>query len=266
MTSPAKDPGLPRIDRDSELPFYHQLKHLLTQRVRAEGLTGGARFWSEHELCQAYGLSRSVVRQALGELEAEGFIERMRGKGTFLVGAKEEQGMARSAGGLHDLAARSGRSVSSLVLRQEVVPAGDAVAEALELPLGEPVTLVERVRSVDGEPWAITTTWLPTARFPGLESLDLTHDSLYAHLREDHGVRFGEARRSLEAGAASQHAATHLGVPLGAPGLVLRSTIRDVAGLPVETFIAFHRGDRSRFEVVLNGEQDVAQMRVAQPS
>ena len=39
---------------------------------------------SEFQLCEEYGSSRVTLRQALTKLEYEGFIEKNRGKGTFV--------------------------------------------------------------------------------------------------------------------------------------------------------------------------------------
>lgn len=264
-TEPVVLPELPtngQIDRKSVTPYYHQLKHLLVLRIRDEGLVGGDRIWSEHELCERYGVSRSVVRQTLSELEAEGVIERARGKGTFLAHPKVEEGLVRSISGLFEDARQRGSMVVSEVLRQETVPAGDTVARALELPLGTEVVVIERVRAVDGEPWVHTTTWLPAALVPGLLDVDLRTESLYHHLREDYGLVFGQARRSLEAAAARSETACRLGVPEGAPVLVLRSVLRDTTDRPIETFVAYHRGDRSRFDVVVGAAVESAAVRM----
>lgn len=256
------DPPDKEIDRKSVTPYYHQLKHLLAMRIQEEGLVGGDRLWSEHELCERYGVSRSVVRQTLSELEAEGIIERARGKGTFLAHPKVDEGLVRSVSGLFEDAKQRGSTVVSEVLRQEIVPASDAVARLLELPLATDVVVVERLRAIDGEPWVHTTTWLPADRVPGLVTTDLRTQSLYQLLRDTYGITFGQARRSLEAASARTETAALLGVPEGSPVLVLRSLLRDSQNRPLETFVAFHRGDRSRFDVVVGAAVESAQVRI----
>ena len=66
-----------------------------------------------------------------------------------------------------------------------------------------------------------------------------------------HGVRPVSGRRSVEARAANAALARDLGLPKGGAVLFLASVGLDAAGRPVEVFHAFHRGDRTRFEVAL---------------
>lgn len=66
-------------------PKYYQLKtHLLSQIQRGE-LISGQRLDTENVLAKQFKLSRQTVRQALGELENEGWIVRQQGRGTFVT-------------------------------------------------------------------------------------------------------------------------------------------------------------------------------------
>ena len=139
----------------------------------------------------------------------------------------------------------------SEVRRLAVVPADAQVAADLQIEAGRPVIAVERLRFVDEEPWVSVTTHLPEDVAPGLVHDDLTSQSLYALLENKYGVRLVRGRRSLEAAVATPALARDLGIARASPILVLRSVSLGVGDRPIETFVAFHRGDRSRFEVEL---------------
>ncbi|MGI5216080.1 GntR family transcriptional regulator, partial [Plantactinospora sp. CA-290183] len=96
-----------------------------------------------------------------------------------------------------------------------------------------------------------TVTHLPAALAPGLVHEDLTDRSLYEVLESAYGVRLVRGIRSVEAAVASTTQARLLGVRRGDPVLVLRSVSLGESGRPVESFLALHRGDRSRFQVEL---------------
>jgi len=239
------------IDRTSPLPFYYQLKQILLADLRERGLAPGTRLPGDHELCETYDVSRTVVRQALSELETEGVIERVKGRGTFVAQARVPEHLVQSLTGLYEDVAARGSHLRSTVRRQEVVPADAQIAAQLEIEPGAPVTVVERLRFVDDEPWVLVTTYLPRDLAPGLVEDDLRDQSLYVLLEERYGVALTHGRRAVEAAVAGDGVADALGIRSGDPVLVLRST--SYAGVqPVEVFVAYHRGDRSRFEVILN--------------
>jgi GntR family transcriptional regulator len=239
------------IDRMSPLPFYYQLKQILLTELRDRKLPPGARLPGDHELCETYDVSRTVVRQALTELETEGVIERIKGRGTFVAQHKTGERLVQSLTGLFEDVEARGSHLRSDVRRLEVVPADEQVAQGLDLELGASVIVLERLRYVDEEPWVLVTTHLPYQIAPGLLSEDLENQSLYGLLEQKYGVQLRYGQRTVEASVAGAALARSLGISPGDPVLVLRSIVYGNQR-PVEMFVAYHRGDRSRFEVSLS--------------
>lgn len=243
------------IDRQAPVPMYHQLKHRIIDDIARLGLRPGDLLPGEHRLCEQFGVSRTVVRQALSQLEHQGVIERVKGKGTFVAHQKTPESLVHTLTGLYEEVAARGGHVHSDVRRQEVAPADDEVADALGIAPGAPVVVIDRLRYVDDEPWSWSTTYLP--RDIGLLVLtdDLRDQSLYA-LLATHGIRAVRGVRSAEAASATEEQGALLGVGTGQALLVLRSVGYDENDRPMEFFVAYHRGDRSRFEFQLNASPD----------
>ena len=235
------------IDRRSTAPMYDQLRQLILDGISRDGLQPGDPLPGEHRLCEQYGISRTVVRQALAQLEHEGVVERIKGKGTFVAPPRTSESLVHTLVGLFDEVQRRGGQVRSDVLRHEVIDADAEVAAALELEPESPVVILTRLRHVDGQAWSLSTTWMPLdVGAPTLDA-DLRDSSLYA-LLADSGVVATHGVRSAEATVASREQAALLGVSAGSALLRLRSVSRDESGRPIEFFVAYHRGDRSRFE------------------
>jgi GntR family transcriptional regulator len=239
------------IDFNSPIPYYLQLYAHLLESIESGEWRQGDKLPGEHALCEAYGLSRSVVRQALGMLEQEGHIVRRRGKGAFVAEPKISESLAQQLTGFHQDMRERGRRIFSRVLAQAIIPAPVGIARRLELETGAPVVHLERLRFVEGEPIVLVSSYLPAALCPGLEDVDFSEQSLYASLSGAYDLHIARGRRTIEAVAADERTSQLLEVALGAPLIQLESVSYDESGRPIETYRALHRGDRSQFEVEL---------------
>lgn len=238
------------IDRRSAAPMYDQLRRLIVEHIENDRLQPGDPLPGEHRLCEQYGVSRTVVRQALAQLEHEGLVERVKGKGTFVARPRTAESLVHTLVGLFEEVARRGGHVHSDVLRHEMGEADAEVATALEIEKGAPVVVLTRLRHVDDDAWSLSTTWMPQEVGVVTLGVDLQDTSLYGLLAE-HGITATHGVRSAEATVATHEQAGLLGVSAGSALLRLRSVSRDESGRPIEFFIAHHRGDRSRFEFQL---------------
>lgn len=70
---------------------YQNLKDYLIDKIRSGGFDGSGRLDSEPQLCERFSLSRNTIRQAIQELENEGYVYRIHGKGTFIRNATPGQ-------------------------------------------------------------------------------------------------------------------------------------------------------------------------------
>ncbi len=105
---------------------------------------------SEAVLCARFGVSRTVVREALRELSNQNLVYSVKGKGTFVAPQKPEVSFLGSAAGSADELRHSGRRVTTRILKQEKCEADDRESAFLEIPLGSDVVRLTRLRYVDG--------------------------------------------------------------------------------------------------------------------
>ncbi len=226
-------------------PIYSQIATRAAALIASGEWQPGQRLPPERVLCERLGVSRTTLRQALAELEARGLISRHQGRGTFVTRPRFDAD-ATDSFSLSAALLRRGRELRTRVLAVAAVEAGGHVATDLGCRPGDPVLRLERLRLLDDEPLMLELAHLPLARFPGLETKDFAHRSLYAILAEDYGARPSLARESLEPVVCRAREAALLGLPKRAPALrIVRLTVDD-AGRPIETNDALLRGDRCR--------------------
>ncbi len=239
------------IDRRSYIPLYVQVEDALKELIESGAAVAGDQLPGEPELCRLFDVSRTVVRQALRDLELQGLILRQKGRGTFVAEPKLRGGLFQELTGFYEDMAGKGRPPVSQVMTQEIIPASNKIAGFLRLRPGAEVVHIDRLRFVDGEPLVLVATYLPAVRCPGLAKVDLSRRSLYEYLELTYGLVIARGRRTLEAVPASEYEAKLLAVRKGAPLILLDSVSFLADGTPIEYYHALHRGDRSRFEVEL---------------
>jgi GntR family transcriptional regulator len=202
---------------------------------------------SEAELIDRFGVSRTVVREALGDLVQRGLIYKIRAKGSFVSPPRRDLGFIGSTlGSSADLLA-AGRSSTTRVLSLVAGEAGEDEANALRLDVGADVIRIRRLRSVDGVPALLVWTTLPHAPFAGLLKSNLENRSLYELLRRNFGVVPVGADRWIQAVVPSPEDAELMDLPVGAPVLDIESISWGADEVPFEFYRALHRSDESRF-------------------
>ena len=249
------------IDFESNIPYYIQLIDLLKGKINSGEWRPGDQILSEPELCDKYGVSRTVVRQALREIELEGLVVRRKGKGTFIAEAKINESLAQKLTGFyHDMIER-GMTPITQVLSRSVTKVPSKVLEYLALPPDTDVIELYRLRSVNNEPIVLVTSYLPYNLCPQVAEADFTHQSLYEFLERECGLLISHGRRYIEAVLANEEEAELLKVEAGAPLLQLNSVSFLEDDTPIEYYETLHRGDRSRFEVELVRVRELGEIR-----
>jgi GntR family transcriptional regulator len=193
---------------------------------------------SERELVHHFGVARMTVRQALDALVAEGLLERIPGRGTFVANSRHEQA-PRLTGFTEEMTHR-GLKPGSRTLLARMESAGPGVARALEIGVGERVLHWQRLRLADQVPMCVEDAYLAATMVPGLlENLPL---SLSDELERRHlAPTWGED--SIDAGVAAEPEAQLLGVNAGSAVLrVARRAFSD--RVAVEVSRSTYRADR----------------------
>lgn len=109
--------------RNGKANLVEQLAQVLRDRVLSGELTVGAKLPSEAELTAAHGVSRTVVREAIAALRADGLVESRQGAGVFVVRQSLE---GRSILQYYDM-----NKISSVIEMQELRAAVEIEAAGL---------------------------------------------------------------------------------------------------------------------------------------
>ena len=156
------------LQRSSPLPLYHQLKQLLADRIQRGEWKPGDLVPGEHELQDTFHLSRTTVRQAMQELEREGFVTRHRGRGTFVARPRAVHSPEPQAS-VSDFLLAQGIKPGWRVLTSGSEPAPLDVAARLQIDPGALAFCSRRLRLAGDAPLDHLEARAPTALLPHTE-------------------------------------------------------------------------------------------------
>ena len=235
------------------------LRHSLAAELRSRILAGewrpGERLPSEPELARRRLVSRSSMRAAITVLEEDGFVSRRHGSGTYV---SHRPALPNDLGrnfGVSSMIARSGMRPGSVEELAAAVPAPAAIAEALGVDEGSPVSSLRRVRTADGRRVVDVSDWCRIEHLSPEELAELGEGSIYTALAErglavDHGVA------ELTPRNADGEVARRLDVPRGALLITIDQIDSTADGVPVLVSREHHIADAFTFTVLRRGPGD----------
>jgi GntR family transcriptional regulator len=234
-------------------PLYARLRDELRTGILEGRLKPHEKLPSEAELTAAHGVSRITVRQALGELQKEGLIVRLQGKGAFVSHPSHppaSQSLNRLQG-LGEALAGQGRAVHSRRLSSRQLRASAALAGQLQLPVGAPVTQLVMLRYVEREPLSVNTSHFPLALGERIARLDLSGRDLIGVLETELRLEVAQADLDIAAGPMPKREGRWLKVAEGEPALTVHRVLRDGAGQPLQVEDVVYRADAFSYRLSL---------------
>jgi GntR family transcriptional regulator len=232
------------------------LRHSLAQELRTRILAGewrpGDRIPSEPELARRRTVSRSSMRAAITMLEEDGIVSRKHGSGTYVTYRPALQHDLGRNFGVSSLIRSTGMKPGTVEESRAAVPAPRAVAEALGVAEGTPVTSLRRVRTADGRRVVDVTDWCRVEHLAPDDVPGMPDGSIYAALAQrglavDHGVA------DLTPRNADGELARRLDVPRGTLLLTIDQVDRTVDGVAVLASREHHVADAFSFTLLRRG-------------
>lgn len=142
------------VDVTSRAPLYAQVIAQMEEALRRRVLQSGDLLPTERQLCEGFGVARSTLRRAMGDIEARGLISRTQGSGTRVEGAAAIQHHPETSHTLFELIAASKREPSTDVREFSWTHADADVSSVTGFPIGARLLHIVRDRYASGVPIA----------------------------------------------------------------------------------------------------------------
>jgi GntR family transcriptional regulator len=232
--------------RGGAVAKHEQLRSRLADMCRND-LAPGDALPSERQLCEMYSVSRTTVRDAVGQLVTEGMLVRIHGKGTFVAEPHARSQLHLAS--FHEDMRRLGLTPTTVVLLAETAVPPPLTLVNLGLRSRDHALHLRRLRLADNAPISVDDAWYNLNELPGLDQLDL-QSSIYQALAEHYDKPVDRAEQTVRAAEADEVVATVLGIKPGSP--VLRfDRVGFHEDVPLEHAQSWYRADRYELQMSL---------------
>lgn len=238
------------------LPVYTRIAEELRQNIHQGIYKVGDKLPTEAQLSEYFSVNRHTLRRAIAILKTEGLVRVDRGRGTFVVGRPIKYFIGKRVRYNQTLIAQ-GQKPSFKLLQVLEIPADASIAQGLEIEIGTPVALIERLAFADDQPINISSSHFPLDRFPGIvdeEAIEFLRQkgSISKLLREKYNSDHIRRTTNVYARIVRHQDASVLEVPLNHPILLAESINVNQDGNIIEYGVTRFRGDR--MELVFENE------------
>lgn len=238
------------INKEDPLPLYVQLQREIIKKINNDEYPEHTALPAEHVIIKNSGLSRTTVRQAIDNLEKEGYIEKKRGIGTFVCTKQKRTWNLEALRSFREEFSMKGQSSKTKLLEIKKIQSDPILVKVFEGH--QSFYKLERLRFVDDIPIILVTTYVPSKLVPKLEAFNLDDNSLFGIMMNDYGVEIGYAEKEFRAKKVTSHDAKILEIEENSPIQEVTTTTYDIEGTPIEFSISRDRGDISVYKIRLN--------------
>jgi len=238
------------LDRHSPIPLYFQFKQHLLQQFGNDEFQCGHSLPPEMDLVKDFQISRATVRRALHEMEHDGYINRIPGKGTFVLRTRIKRGLTRMSSFSEDMRER-GQTVSSQVIEASWKVPPLYISEQFQTPENEPLMYIYRLRLADNLPIALSRSYLKIPENIEISLSDLRETPSIWSLLEHRGVLLIETDKLMEASLANKEQARLLDIPVGTALLQVEGMAYSTNHIPLEYSVILNSGERYKYMIHL---------------
>ena len=234
------------IDKNLDRAVYLQIADRIKSKIDEEGLVEDSVIESENKLAEIYQVSRLTARRATEYLLNQGYLYRIKGKGTFVSKREKISYAPQRLRGFTEEILNLNMTPKNLVVEFRIMEATKEVAEKLKISEGEMVYYIIRVRCADEEPLILEKSYLPLNLFPEL-NVSTLKGSKYAYVEKFTKKIILESLQEIGVSLAGEEEEKHLKVNANEPLLKINNQTFLEDGTIFEYSIAYFKTSKYKF-------------------
>ncbi len=201
-------------------PAYMQIKEDILSKITACSILPGEAIPSEMELANLYGVSRLTIRAALLELQRDGVLHSVHGKGSYVIGNAVSRDLDRLTGFSRSMKELHKEPKNSLI-DSYIRCAGSYYANIFDIKEYDEIHYIKRISSVDKIPLSLEEIYIPVKILPNLMNINTNDFSMY-DIYDYYNIAFTHADQTLEVTTVDQNEARLLNIKTEDPVFLLK--------------------------------------------
>lgn len=236
---------------DYRQPVYLQLREIVRSRIEEGEYLPGTAIPSENTLAKTYGINRLTVRNAVDALVHEGVLQRVQGKGVFVVGNRYEKQLDNCGGFIEEMA--DGNKRASIKEQAKFLrPAGNKYANYFDIQPDAQIIYAKNFYTSGNEPLMIQEFYVPQEVLPEMETVNSSVFTL-REIFSFYGIQLGSMQQTMEIVNEQQRIRKLLDIPEGVAIVELTCEYRDTSGRIIAMTRSYIRSDKCTFRIKLRG-------------
>lgn len=175
---------------------YLNIYNIIVNKIESKEYQTNDKLPSEKELMEEYNVSRDTVRKSLNMLEQNGYIQKTKGKGSFVLDINKFNFPVSGLVSFKEIAQKSHSNIETFVEVLECILPKKNIARGLEITEDDKVWKVVRARSFDGERVILDKDYI-LKRFVDNLTYDVCKDSLYEYIENVLGLKIAYAKKEI---------------------------------------------------------------------
>ncbi len=229
-------------------PKYYQISRDIIANIQKGRLITGSQVPSENEIIEKYGVSNTTARKALQEIEHNGWVTRIKGKGTYVTNNKVERSVTRILGFTVNMN-EAGREPSTRLIQLKTLENNHTLTiNRRQYVLRGPLCMIHRIRFADDIPMMVEKRYISLQFCPDIQEKDL-EKSLYEIYENYYGLQLSQVDQKLSAVMTEPEEISYFDLVKPVPAFRVEGVTFCGKELILEMENSLYRGDMYSFSV-----------------
>ncbi|SUY62672.1 trehalose operon repressor [Clostridium sporogenes] len=181
----------------------------ISNKIENNKIQSGEKLPSENEMMKEYNVSRDTIRKALNLLESNGYIQKVKGKGSFVIDINKFDFPVSGLTSFKELSTKMGVESNTLVKELKLMKPDNFLMKQLNLSKNDDVWKVIRVREINNKKIILDKDFFNKKYVP-LLTKDICENSIYEYLENELGLKISFAKKEITVQQATEEDKSYL--------------------------------------------------------